>query len=462
MRRRSIIPILIFGGAIALLAWGIYTVASGSFRDSISLGLYLLANVVVFADLLDFAVRLAIRRRDNAPTSVPLKLGNFNALQVRLHLKPYAILVSVFNAERILDEFLETMAPFRDRLFVIDDCSTDQTYLRLRRAGIHCLRGDRNRKKPGAIRQLLQSLPREIETVVIIDPDARILTSPDGSTLELERAIFEFQRSGMAAACPRLVVREDGWIGRFQEVEYAMAFLVGRRSLGDHSVTSGISVYRRDALQEALERHSLSVYAEDLRNALLMLGSGERIYYEGRLLIETEAKRTLRSWFSQRVGWFYGLLKVYSENFGDVLRCASRGPFLAYHYLVYLGVLTLLLHPLKLVSLALLSLSFFNAFDNLLVLGLIPDTTATDPLYFLLAYVKYTFLTAAVILLVVPFRERARLLFTTPVYFFYALMHIVPITIGYLNWISLKLFRRRMYKDHFQDEETIQEELETA
>ena len=262
--------------------------------------------------------------------------------------------------------------------------------------------------------------------------------------------------------CALPIFREDGWIGRLQEVEYALAFLVGRRSLGDHSVTSGISVYRRDALQEALERHSLSVYADDLRNALLMLGSGEKIYYEGRLLIETEAKRTLHSWFSQRVGWFYGLLKVYSENFGDVLRCASRGPFLAYHYLVYVGVFTLLLHPLKLVSLAVLGVSLFNAFDNLLVLGLIPDTAATDPLYFLLAYLKYTILIAAAILLVVPGRERARLLLTAPVYFFYALMQIIPITIGYLNWISLKSLRRRMYRDHYQDEETVREEMETA
>jgi cellulose synthase/poly-beta-1,6-N-acetylglucosamine synthase-like glycosyltransferase len=460
VNRRSLLGTLIAILAVSLLAGGIYVVASGSFRRSLSLGIYLLANMVVFADLLDFAVRFAVRRRTNPLTSIPLQVGTFNALQVDLHLKPYAVIASLFNAEAILDEFLETMAPFRDRLFVIDDSSTDQTYLRLRRAGIHCIQGDRNRKKPGAIRELLRVLPREIETVVVIDPDARILTSPEGTTLELERAIFEFQRSGMAAACPRLMVREDGWIGRFQEVEYALAFLVGRHSLGDHAVTSGISVYRRDALQDALENHTLSVYAEDLRNALLMLGSGERIYYDGRLMIETEAKRSLRSWFSQRVGWFYGLLKVYTENFGDVLRVASRRPFLAYHYLVYLGVLTLMLHPLKIVALVILSVSVLNAFDNLLVLGWIPDTAATDPLYFLLAYMKYTVLIGAVILLVVPRRERARLLWTTPAYFFYALLHIIPITLGYLNWISLKLFGRRMYRDHFQDEESVREELE--
>lgn len=447
------------GGLLALIA-GIWFVAAGEFRRSISLGLYLMVNAIVLGDLIDILIRLYVSRRSGQDQrSVILDIGHFTPNQVALQGKPYAIVASVHNAEETLDAFLEAMEPFRDRLFLIDDSSTDQTYLRLRRTGVPCFRTSENRKKPGAIRELLPALPGTIETVMVVDPDARILTDAGSNPrATLERTIFEFQRSGMAALCPRLVIREDGWLARLQELEYELSFTVGRRSLADHTVTSGIAIYRRDALESALERHSLSVYAEDLRNALLMLGSGERIYYDGRLVVETEGKRTLHSWFSQRVGWFYGLLKVYRENFDDIRRCAGRTPFLRYHYLIYLGVFSILFHPLKVVALALAVVGLANALDNLFAFNLIPDVAATDPLYFLLSYVKYTLLIGFVVGFTAGHRQRSRLLATVPVYYFYCLLHIIPITIGYLNWITLHLFGRRIYSDHFQDELSVQEE----
>jgi cellulose synthase/poly-beta-1,6-N-acetylglucosamine synthase-like glycosyltransferase len=451
--------------ALAILASGLFAVAAGGgTRRTFSLGVYLLVNAIVFMDAIDLVLRVLYRRKMmagfKAATSVPIDVGTFTPYQIELHVKPYALVVSLYNAEAVLDDFLETVEPFRDRLFIIDDCSTDQTYLRLRRAGIQCIRGDVNRKKPAAIRNLVQTLPREIETLVVLDPDARIL--PDGDATpraHLERILFEFQRSGAAALCPRLMVREDGWLARLQELEYALAFSVGRRSLADRTVTSGIAIYRRDAFEAAMEQHSLSVYAEDLRNALLMLGKGERIYYDGRLVVETEGKRKLHNWFSQRVGWFYGLIKVYTETFPDVLRCARRSPFYAYHYLVYIGVFTLLFHPLKIVALGLATASTLNAFDSLLALNLIPDVTATDPFYFLVSYLKYTVLVFAVTSIAVPRHERARLFAAAPIFYFYALLHIVPITIGYLNWVTLGLFGHRVYRDHFQDEESLRKEL---
>lgn len=69
------------------------------------------------------------------------------------------------------------MQPFRDRLCLIDDCSTDYTSALIRQAGFRCIRGERNRKKPGAIRTLLDALPPEVETVVGLDPDVVMLAS---------------------------------------------------------------------------------------------------------------------------------------------------------------------------------------------------------------------------------------------------------------------------------------------
>jgi hypothetical protein len=70
-----------------------------------------------------------------AGTSIPIDAGCFTPYQKRLHVRPYALLVSVHNAEHELDEFLEAMQPFRDRLCLIDDCSTDYTSALIRQAG---------------------------------------------------------------------------------------------------------------------------------------------------------------------------------------------------------------------------------------------------------------------------------------------------------------------------------------
>ena len=110
------------------------------------------------------------------------------------------------------------------------------------------------------------------------------------------------------------------------------------------------------------------------------------------------------------------------------------------------------------IALALAVLGVANALDNLFAFNLIPDVAATDPLYFLLSYVKYTLLIGFVVAFTAGHRERSRLLATVPVYYFYSLLHIVPVTIGYLNWITLHLFGRRIYSDHFQDELSVQEE----
>jgi cellulose synthase/poly-beta-1,6-N-acetylglucosamine synthase-like glycosyltransferase len=422
--------------------------------------LYVLATLVFSLDFLDLVLRAYFRRRHTrdhrSPTSLPLGVGRFTPYQMRLHLQPYALLVSVHNAEDELDDFLEAMAPYRDRLWVIDDASTDDTWFRLRQAGVQCVRGDANRKKPAAIKELLGHLPADVATVVVLDPDVRILDGSAGAMPDLERVVFDFQRSRRAAACPRIVVRPDGWLVRLQALEYCIGLGLGRKSLGDHSITSGVALYRRDALAAALQEHTLSVYAEDLKNSLILLGRGEGIYYDERLVVETAAKRTWRAWFSQRVGWHYGLLKVYRENFREVRRTANGRPFFIYQFLVYMGVFTLLLHPFRLLSLALLVLSTANGLDLLLGLDWVPDTRVTEPAYFLFAYLNYTALTlAASCLAATRPREWLRLLPAVPLYFFYVLILILPATLGYANWFSLRLTGRRVYRDHFQDEEKI-------
>jgi len=267
----------------------------------------------------------------------------------------------------------------------------------------------------------------------------------------LNHFVSDFQQSDAAAACPRIMIEPDGFLARFQSFEYALAFCVGRRSLSDFSITSGcVSLYRRSALTRMLSEHSLSVYAEDLENAVILLGHGEKIYYDGRLVVSTEGPRTVRRWFSQRVGWYHGLLKVYIERFAEVLRVSRRSPFAFYHYIIYVGGLSLAMHLIKVVSAAVLVLSLLSGLDALLLDNVIPRQNLLNPEYFTAAISSYLALGVIALFTVVPKRERSYVAPIVPLYLCYALVHIVPMTFGFANYFGLRLFRRRVYQDHYE------------
>lgn len=467
---RAQLPVAAIGVVAVLATLAVLATVRG-IAPAFSLAVYLLAGFVFFVDLLDFLIRLACHRRRLAapgwrvlapPASVPLEDGGLTPRQKRLHLKPYALLLSVYNAEDDVDDLLERLAPFRDRLWMIDDASTDSTRLRLLDAGIPCLAGSPNRKKPGALRELLARLPAEIETVVILDPDTTVRNGDRNPRVDLETVLFDFQRSGMAALCPRVAVREDGHLARFQGLEYAISCCFGRKTLGDFSTNAGLSIYRRDALERTLERHSLSVYAEDFENSLILLGAGEGIYYDDRLVLETEAKRTWKGWCSQRVGWSFGVLSVYLRRLGEIRRVGRRGWMAAYHYMLYIGILYLLLHPVRVASVLVLAASFVNGLDELLGLGAVPDHPLTEPAYFLGIYLKYTVLGLVLLAVAVPREDRRRLLPAVPFYLFYQIVHIAVQTVGFGNWLSLRLAGRRIFRDHYQDEQSLRRQFREA
>jgi len=446
--------------SVCVLLAGWIALSAVNDQDDFSLLIYGLANLIVFTDALDFGLRLYVHRRHTAAAS-ELGRGEMRQLSIDLAaarhsrtgavpVRPYAIVASIFNLEDRLEDFMERLQPYRDHVWLISDGSTDNTAKRLTQAGWRCLDEEVNRHKPGALRHLLTTLPPRIETIMVIDPDVRICGRHEGSTVELERIIADLQLSGAAAACPRVAIERDGFLARFQALEYTLAFVVGRRSLADFGVTSGVSIYRRDALEHALNQHSLSIYAEDLENAVILLRDGERIYYDGRLVVSTEGPGSVRHWFSQRVGWYYGLLRVYTRHFHELWRIGRRTPFAMYNYIAYMGVLGLGLHLLRIVSAALLLVSVGAILDKLFVFNLLPDVGVLNPVYFAGAIGSYLALGALALFTVVPKSERGYIAPIVPVYFLYVLMHVAPITVGFGNWLALRLWGRRLYRDHYQ------------
>lgn len=458
-RPGSILPPLAVCGLLA--GWLALSVANAQ-AVGFSIFVFAVANLIVYTDALDFALRLYMRRRHTAAAG-DISAGSQNGnLSINLNAilppdarrvvpaAPFAIVASIFNLEDHLEEFMEAFGSYRDRVWLISDGSTDNTVLRLRQAGWRCFDDDVNRRKPAALRRLLERVPAHIDTVMVIDPDIRIRGLNEGSTIDLDQFVSDFQQSGAAAACPRIIIEPDGFLARFQAFEYALAFRVGRASLADFSITSGVSFYRRSALVRALNEHSLSVYAEDFENAVILLSHGERIYYDGRLVVSTEGPGSLRRWFSQRVGWYHGLLKVYTERFPQVLRVSRRSPFAMYHYLIYVGGLSLAMHLVKIVSAMLLLISFLSGLDALLLDDLVPQGSLANPEYFIAAVTSYLALGLIALYTSVPKAERAYTAPIVPLYLCYAITHIVPMTVGFGNFFALKLFRRRIYQDHYE------------
>ena len=443
-----------------LAGWIVLTIANAQ-TVGFSLFIFAVANLIVYTDAIDFALRLYMRRRHTASVGAVVGSGRDSNVSVnlasmvptgtsRVPVSRFAIIASIFNLEDQIEEFVETFEQYRERIWLISDGSNDNTVLRLSQAGWRCFDDGVNRRKPGALRRLLERLPAHIETVLVIDPDIRIRGLGEGSSIELERFVSDFQQSGAAAACPRIMIEPDGFLARFQAFEYALAFLVGRESLADFSITSGVSIYRRNALARVLEEHSLSVYAEDFENALILLGWGERIYYDGRLVVSTEGPGTLQRWFSQRVGWYHGLLKVYVERFPEVWRIGRRSPFALYHYLVYVGGMSLAMHLVKMVSAVLLLISFLVGLDELLLDRFIPEGSIGNPTYFTAAMTSYLALGVVALFTCVPKSERVYAAPIVPLYLCYAVTHIVPMTVGFGNYFALKLFGRRLYQDHYE------------
>jgi cellulose synthase/poly-beta-1,6-N-acetylglucosamine synthase-like glycosyltransferase len=462
MRSRGALSVLAPLAVCGLLAGWVALSIANARAVGFSIFLFAFANLIVYTDAIDFAIRLYMRRRHTASAggisegshdgNISIDLAAILPLDTKLVVPtlPFAIIGSVFNLEDRLEEFMEAFGPYRDRTWLISDGSTDNTALRLRQAGWRCFDDGINRRKPGALRRLLQRLPAHIETVMVIDPDIRIRGLDEGSTIDIDRFVSDFQQSGAAAACPRIMIEPDGFLARFQAFEYALAFRVGRESLADFSITSGVSFYRRSALAGALERHSLSVYAEDFENAVILLSQGEQIYYDGRLVVSTEGPGTLQRWFSQRVGWYHGLIKVYAERFPEVLRISRRSPFAMYHYLIYVGGLSLAMHLVKVASAILLLLSFVSGLDAMLLDDIVPQGSLINPEYFTAAIMSYLALGVIALFTSVPKAERSYTAPIVPLYLCYAITHIVPMTVGFMNFFALKLFRRRIYQDHYE------------
>jgi hypothetical protein len=86
----------------------------------------------------------------------------------------------------------------------------------------------------------------------------------------------------------------------------------------------------------------------------------------------------------------------------------------------------------------------------LLLDNFVPHGTLGNPEYFTAALTSYLALGVIALFTCVPEAERAYTAPIVPLYVCYAITHIVPMTVGFGNFFALRLFRRRIYRDHYE------------
>jgi len=119
----------------------------------------------------------------------------------RKGLRPYKIVMSAYNYGGRLPEFYESwMRDYADRILMIDDSSPDNTVEVARSLGLEIWEKAVNLRKPATLRHAIRHLEQSIDTIVLMDPDTKIIDRES-----FERALYQFQQSGADASSVQLM-----------------------------------------------------------------------------------------------------------------------------------------------------------------------------------------------------------------------------------------------------------------
>ncbi|MDD3985089.1 MAG: glycosyltransferase family 2 protein [Methanobacterium sp.] len=240
-------------------------------------------------------------------------------------------------------------------------------------------------------------------------------------------------------------------------LEYEDSMSLGRIVPHNHVFASGASAfYKRDVLEEMLKQTSLSMYAEDMEISIQMISSKLRTYFDWRATTRTLIPSTLKKLTLQRMSWSFGQLKVTTSYFKKAF--IKDDPFFIYNFYVY-NFIIMLMHPLRVISiiayfisLGAILLGYFNPYY--LSYKFIPTFTLLFmTIFFVLWSVESLFWSSNIHPKIGEDKKwnLTKYIAAVGAYAFYRFyLILIPNTLGYLNFISFKLFKRMIFKDAYQ------------
>ena len=206
-------------------------------------------------------------------------------------------------------------------IVVVDDGSTDGTsdiVESLQLPNVRVVRQP-NSGKATALNTGIAAARHEV--LVLVDGDT--VFQPD--TVRMIVGPLQ-DRSVGAVAGNTKVGNRRGLLGRWQHLEYVVAFNLDRRMFDVFgcitTVPGAVGAFRREVLVQ-VGGVSLDTLAEDTDLTMSVLRSGYRVVYEPCAVAWTEAPQSLGDLWRQRYRWCYGTMQAIWKHRGSIV---ERGP----------------------------------------------------------------------------------------------------------------------------------------
>lgn len=235
-----------------------------------------------------------------------------------------SIIVPAFNEAPMIRSVLESLLAIdypRCEVIVVDDGSSDQTYLRAlpyqrRRADIEIrVLAKANGGKFDALNHGIAQARGEI--VVCIDGDSVL----ERDALKYLVPHFDDPSVGAVAGNVRVVNRATVWSG-LQALEYVVGLGLTKRAqsaAGAVAIVPGpLGAFRKSGLAE-VNAYDGDTFAEDFDLTMKLLGMGWHVVYEPRAVVVTEAPERTLDLLRQRYRWTRGSLQVLAKRKGAFL-----------------------------------------------------------------------------------------------------------------------------------------------
>ena len=210
-------------------------------------------------------------------------------------------------------------------IIVVDDGSTDDTATlveALDHANVRVLRRT-NGGKAAALRTGVAAARNDV--LVLIDGDT--IVEPD--TIGMLIRAFADPAVGAVAGNAKVANRR-GVIGRWQHLEYVVAFNLDRRvfEMADcmTTVPGALGGFRRSALEAAGGVRS-DTLAEDTDLTMAIVRAGWRVVYEDQACAWTEAPGTWTGLWRQRYRWCYGTMQAMWKHRAALFERGPAGRF---------------------------------------------------------------------------------------------------------------------------------------
>ncbi len=243
----------------------------------------------------------------NVPLAIYQKRRELKQLDAPGYFPSLTVLIPAYNEEKVISRTIETVleASYPDKeIIVIDDGSKDQTY---RIATSYCNRGVKvihrpNGGKATALNHGLLFASGEI--IVIVDADSQICKNT------LVELVKPFRNPEVAAVAGNIkVLNRRNLLTNCQALEYIASINIYRRALdvfGSVTVVPGaLGAYRRQVMQSN-GFYDPDTLVEDFDVTIKALKTGQIVQASTSAVSYTEAPRTIKDLFKQRLRWYRG------------------------------------------------------------------------------------------------------------------------------------------------------------